>query len=68
MEIDSYSSVQRPVSFPSGQSSVAKTPSNERRDTNEPRRESTVPAAAQSDSEAEFDPSAPRGSLLDISV
>lgn len=68
MEIDSYSSVQRPVSFPAGQTTVAKSPSNERRETNEPRQESTIPAAAQGDAEPTFDRSAPRGSLLDISV
>ncbi len=70
MEVDNYSSVQRPVSFPSGQSTVAKSPASDRRDTDEPRRESTIPAAsaATGDEEESFNPSAPRGSLLDISV
>lgn len=68
MEVDSYSSAQRPVSFPSGQTPVAKAPANERRDTAEPRRESTIPAKTQGGTEVEFNPSARRGSLLDISV
>jgi len=68
MEIDNYSSVQRPASFPAGSTNVSRAPAREERQREDKEPETTANAAPAPATEEQFRPSAPRGSILDISV